>query len=115
MIRKVLIACRGEMALRLLSEFATSHVQTVAVYTGEDHDSKHAKLADEAICIGMTLKSYCSDWHRIISAAEITDADAIHIGDSPLAAEERFAEVCSECDIQLIGSDAEPDAPANAG
>ncbi len=106
MIRKVLIACRGETASRLLSEFATSDVLTVAVYTQEDFSSEHVKLADEAICIGKTIKSYASDWHRIISAAEISEVDAIHVGDGPLSAEERFAEVCAECDIEFL-SDAE--------
>src|SRR6185503_15103797 len=93
MIRKVLIACRGEVAVRLLSEFA---VQTVAVYTVQHCNSEHARLADEAICIGETLRSYHSDWPRIISAAEISDVDAIHPGDGPLCNHERFAEVCTE-------------------
>jgi acetyl-CoA carboxylase biotin carboxylase subunit len=102
MIRKVLIACRGAVAVRLLSEFAKSNVRIVAVYTEEDCHSEHVQLADEAICIGRTVKSYASDWERIISAAEISEADAIHPGDGPLSAHERFAEVCTECGIHLI-------------
>jgi acetyl/propionyl-CoA carboxylase alpha subunit len=106
MIKKVLIACRGEAAARLLSQFTKANVRTVAVYTEEDCNSVHIQLADEAIRIGKTLKSYTSDWERIISAAEISDADAIHAGDGPLSAHERFAEVCTECGIKLFtGSD----------
>jgi acetyl-CoA carboxylase, biotin carboxylase subunit len=106
MIKKVLIACRGEVAVRLLWEFAKSDVQTVAIYTLQDCNSEHVRIADEAICIGKTLKSYGSDWHRVISAAEISDVQAIHAGDGPLSTHERFAEVCVECGIQLI-SDSE--------
>jgi acetyl-CoA carboxylase, biotin carboxylase subunit len=108
MIRKVLIACGGEAATRLLSQFAKADIRTVAVYTQEDCNSEHIQLADENFCIGRTLKSYTSDWHRIISAAEVSDADAIHAGDGPLSTHERFAEVCTECGIQLItGSDSD--------
>ena len=113
MIKKVLIACHGEVAIRLLSEFAGAAVKTVAVYTEQDSNSEHARLADEAICIGKTLKSYYSDWHRIISAAEISDVDSIHPGGGPLSTHERFAEVCTEIGIHLIGSNAEPDGPAS--
>ena len=90
--------------MRLLSEFAEADVQTVAVYTSQDCNSEHTRLADEAICIGETLRSYCSDWSRIISAAQISDCDAIHVGDGPLATHERFAKECDEWDIHLIGS-----------
>ena len=107
MIKKVLIACHGPSAVRLLSEFARSNVRTVAVYTQEDHSAEHVQLADEIICIGKTLKSYTSDWHRIISAAEISEVDAIHPGGGPLSTDERFAEVCTEIGVQLIGRDAE--------
>ena len=108
MIRKVLIACGGEAAIRLISGFAKSSVRTVAVYTAEDCNSGHMRLADEAVCIGETLKSYESDWPLIISAAEVSDADAIHPGDGPLSIHERFAEACTESGIRLIGRDAEP-------
>ena len=84
MIKKVLIACGGDTAIRLISQFAKANIRTVAVYTQEDCNSHHIQLADEAIRIGKTLKSYTKDWHLIISAAEITDADAIHAGDGPL-------------------------------
>jgi acetyl-CoA carboxylase biotin carboxylase subunit len=102
MIKKVLIACRGETAIRLLSQFAKANVRTVAVYTRDDSNSAHIQLADEIICIGGTLKSYTTDWQRIVTAAEVSDADAIHAGDGPLSAHERFAEVCAECGIKLI-------------
>jgi len=112
MIKKVLIADHGDVAIRLLSKFAREGVRTVAVYTQEDCNSKHVQLADEVICIGRTLKSYHSDWHRIISAAEISEVDAVHPSDGPLSTHERFAEVCSDCGIHLI-RDSEPDDPAN--
>jgi len=102
MIRKVLIACGGEAAARLVSEFARAHVRTVAVYTGEDCNSEHVRSADEAICIGKSSSSYRSDWHRIISAAELSEVDAIHVGGGPLSTHERFAEVCAECGIHLM-------------
>src|SRR2546426_3593000 len=107
MIKKVLIACHGEVAVRLLSEFAGAGVKTVAVYTVQDCNSEHVQLADEVICIGDTLKSYHSDWHRIISAAEISEVDAIHPGDGPLSTHERFAEVCAEIGVQFLGRNAE--------
>jgi acetyl-CoA carboxylase, biotin carboxylase subunit len=101
MIKKVLIACGGETAIRLVSKFAKANIRTVAVYTQEDFNSQHIQLADEAICIGTPLKSY-NRLDRVISAAEISDVDAIHAGDGPLSADERFAEVCVECGIKLI-------------
>ena len=103
MIKKVLIADHGHVAIRLLSEFKRAGVKTVAVYTMQDANSEHVILADEVICIGDTPKSYFSDWQRIISAAEISEADAIHPGDGPLSTHERFAEVCREIGIQLLG------------
>ena len=103
MIRKVLIADHGDVAIRLLSEFKRAGVKTVAVYTVQDVNSEHVQLADEVICIGDTPKSYYSDWQRIISAAEISEVDAIHPGDGPLSTHERFAEVCSEIGVQFLG------------
>ena len=106
MIKKVLIADHGDAAVRLLWEFKRVGVKTVTVYTEEDHSSAHVQLADETICIGKTLKSYSGDWHRIISAAEISEADAIHPGDGPLSTHERFAEVCAEIGIRFLGRNA---------
>jgi acetyl-CoA carboxylase biotin carboxylase subunit len=106
-IRKVLIADHGDVAVRLLSEFKRAGVKTVTVYAAQDCNSEHVQVADEIICIGDTLKSYYSDWHRIISAAEISEVDAIHPGDGPLSTHERFAEVCAEIGIQLLGRNAQ--------
>jgi acetyl-CoA carboxylase biotin carboxylase subunit len=106
MIRKVLFADHGHVGIRLLFEFKRVGVKTVTVYTMQDCSSEHVQLADEVICIGKTTKSYYSDWHRIISAAEISEADAIHLGDGPLSTHERFAEVCAESGIQLLGRNA---------
>jgi acetyl/propionyl-CoA carboxylase alpha subunit len=102
MIRKVLIACRGEAANRLIAEFAKSNVRTVAVYTEEDHSAEHVQLADEIICIGETLKSYVTDWARIILAGEISDVDAIHAGGGPLSDHKEFAKGCAESGIRLM-------------
>lgn len=102
MDKKVVIACNGTTALRLIMEFKRVGVKTVAVYTSQDVKSDHLQLADEAICIGHTSKSY-SDWSRIISVAEISDADAIHPGDGPLSNHEHFTEVCHETGIKLLG------------
>jgi acetyl-CoA carboxylase biotin carboxylase subunit len=107
MIKKVLIADHGDSAVRLLLEFKRAGVKTVAVYTVQDVNSEHVRLADEVICIGDTPKSYSSDWHRIISAAEISEVDAVHPGDGPLSTHERFAEVCSEIGVQFLGRNAE--------
>ena len=107
MIKKVLIAYGGEAATQLVLEFTRSNVRTVAVYTQQDSNSEHIRLAHESFCIGRTLKSYHTDWHRLISAAELTEVDAIHAGDSPLATDERFAEVCTEIGVQLIGRKSE--------
>jgi acetyl-CoA carboxylase biotin carboxylase subunit len=107
MIRKVLIADHGDVAVRLLSEFKRAGVKTVTVYTVQDCNSEHVQVADEIICIGETPKSYYSDWQRIISAAEISEVDAIHPGDGPLSTHERFAEVCAEIGVQLLSRKAE--------
>jgi acetyl-CoA carboxylase biotin carboxylase subunit len=107
MIKKVLIADHGDVAIRLLSEFKRAGVKTVAVYTLQDCSAKHVQLADEVICIGDTSKSYYSDWHRIISAAEISEVDAVHPGAGPLATHERFAEVCAEIGVQFLRGNAE--------
>ena len=108
MMQKVLIADRGNAAVRLIWEFKRAGVKTVTVYTEEDYRSPHADLADEAICIGKTLKCYRTRWDRIISAAEISEVDAIHPGDGPLCTDERFIEVCAEIGVQFLGRSAEP-------
>ena len=104
MFSKVLIANRGEIALRIIRACRELGVQTVAVYSEPDIDSLHVQLADEAICIGPapSSESYLKI-DRIISAAEIADVDAIHPGYGFLAENAHFAEVCESCKIKFIG------------
>jgi pyruvate carboxylase len=107
MIRKVLIADYGEVAVELLTKFKRAGVRTVAVYTVEDCNAEHVQVADEICCIGDTLNSYGTDWKHIVSVAEIYEVDAIHPGNGPLCIHERFAEVCSKIGVQLLGKCAE--------
>jgi acetyl-CoA carboxylase, biotin carboxylase subunit len=101
---KVLIANRGEIALRIIRACKELGVSTVAIYSEADVDSLHVQLADEAVCIGpaQSAESYLKI-DRIISAAEITDVDAIHPGYGFLAENAHFAEVCASCNIKFIG------------
>src|SRR6201996_2852287 len=104
MFDKVLIANRGEIALRVIRACKELGVKTLAVYSEADVDSLHVQLADEAICIGAapSSQSYLKI-DRIISAAEIGDVDAIHPGYGFLAENAHFAEVCESCNIKFIG------------
>ncbi|MDX2082166.1 MAG: acetyl-CoA carboxylase biotin carboxylase subunit [Terrimicrobiaceae bacterium] len=104
MFKKILIANRGEIALRIIRACKELGVQSVAVYSEPDIDSLHVQLADEAICIGPapSADSYLKI-DRIISAAEIADVDAIHPGYGFLAENAHFAEVCKSCNIKFIG------------
>ena len=104
MFSKVLIANRGEIALRVIRACKELGVATVAIYSEADVDSLHVQLADEAVCIGpaQSAESYLK-MDRIISAAEITDVDAIHPGYGFLAENAHFAEVCASCNIKFIG------------
>lgn len=104
MFRKILVANRGEIALRIIRACRELGIRTVAVYSEADADSLHIKYADEEVCIGPSdpKKSYLSI-PAIISAAEITDAEAIHPGYGFLAENAHFAEVCAECKIKFIG------------
>ncbi|HYZ73731.1 MAG TPA: acetyl-CoA carboxylase biotin carboxylase subunit [Chthoniobacterales bacterium] len=104
MFSKVLIANRGEIALRIIRACKELGVATVAIYSEADVDSLHVQLADEAVCIGpaQSAESYLKI-DRIISAAEITDVDAIHPGYGFLAENAHFAEVCASCNIKFIG------------
>jgi acetyl-CoA carboxylase biotin carboxylase subunit len=101
---KVLIANRGEIALRIIRACKELRIATVAIYSEADGDSLHVQLADEAVCIGppRSAESYLKI-DRIISAAEITDVDAIHPGYGFLAENAHFAEVCASCNIKFIG------------
>jgi acetyl-CoA carboxylase, biotin carboxylase subunit len=104
MFRKILIANRGEIALRIICACKELGIQTVAVYSQADQNSLHVRFADEAVCIGPppSSESYLNI-PAVISAAEITNADAIHPGYGFLAESAYFAEVCEACGLTFIG------------
>ena len=104
MFEKILIANRGEIALRVIRACKELGVRTLAVYSDADVDSLHVQLADEAICIGAAAssESYLKI-DRIMSAAEVGDVDAIHPGYGFLSENAHFAEVCESCRIKFIG------------
>ena len=108
MFKKVLIANRGEIALRVIRACKELDVKTVAVYSEADVDSMHVQLADEAICIGppQSSESYLKI-DRIISAAEIANVDAIHPGYGFLSENAQFADICESCKISFIGPSSE--------
>jgi acetyl-CoA carboxylase biotin carboxylase subunit len=104
MFRKVLIANRGEIALRVINACKEMGIRTVAVYSEADRNSLHVKFADEAICIGPPpSKDSYLNVAAVISAAEITGAEAIHPGYGLLSENARFAEVCRASNIKFIG------------
>ena len=107
MFNKVLIANRGEIALRVIRACKELGIKTVAIYSEADRDSLHVRFADEAVCIGPppSKESYLNI-PRIIAAAEITGADAIHPGYGFLAENEDFAEICESSGIKFIGPSA---------
>jgi len=104
MLRKILIANRGEIALRIIRACREMGIKTVAVYSEADAESLHVRFADEDVCIGPPppAESYL-DAKRIISAAEVTNSDAIHPGYGFLAESAEFAEICRSCGIAFIG------------
>src|SRR4051812_17339000 len=104
MFKKILIANRGEIALRIIQACKELGIPTVAVFSTADRDSLHVTYADEEVCIGPppSRASYLNI-SSIISAAEITGADAIHPGYGFLAENAHFAEVLAECKISWIG------------
>jgi len=104
MFNKILIANRGEIALRVIRTCREMGIKTVAVYSTADKDSLHVRFADEAVCIGkpQSGESYLNIPH-LMAAAEITNADAIHPGYGFLAENARFAEICQEHNIKFIG------------
>src|SRR4028119_1658739 len=104
MFKKILIANRGEIALRVIRTCKEMGIKTVAVYSTADKDSLHVKFADEAVCIGPppSKDSYLS-MSNIIAAAEITNADAIHPGYGFLSENAKFAEICGSHGIKFIG------------
>ena len=108
MFKKVLIANRGEIAIRIIRACKELGIKTVAIYSTVDENALHTVFADEAVCIGPSAsgQSYLNIT-RIISAAEITGSDAIHPGYGFLAENPEFAEVCNSCEITFIGPSAE--------
>ena len=108
MFSKVLVANRGEIALRIIRACRELDVVSVAVYSEADVDSLHVQLADEAVCIGPgpSKDSYLKP-DRIIAAAEVTEAEAIHPGYGFLSENARFAEICESCNIKFIGPSAD--------
>jgi acetyl-CoA carboxylase, biotin carboxylase subunit len=104
MFSKILIANRGEIALRIIRAAHEMGIRTVAVYSQADRNSLHVRFADEAICIGQASSSNSYlNIPAIISAAEITDVEAIHPGYGFLAENAHFAEICESCKITFIG------------
>ncbi len=103
-LRKILIANRGEIACRIIWTCKELDIRTVAVHSTADKDALHVRYADEAVCIGAppSAQSYLNI-PAIISAAEITNVDAIHPGYGFLAESETFAKVCEDCNIKFIG------------
>lgn len=108
MFSKILIANRGEIALRIIRACREMNIRTVAVYSEADRDSLHVRFADESVCIGpaSSLDSYLNI-PAIISAAEIADVEAIHPGYGFLAENAHFAEICESCNITFIGPSAQ--------
>lgn len=104
MFNKILVANRGEIALRVIRACKELGIKTVAIYSSADTDSLHVRFADEAVCIGPppSYESYLNI-PRIISAAEVTNADAIHPGYGFLAENAHFADITESCNMQFIG------------
>src|SRR6201996_8096052 len=103
MFKKILIANRGEIALRIIRACKELKIKTVAVYSTADKDSLHVRFADEAVCIGPapSNKSYLN-MPSIIAAAEITNADAIHPGYGFLSENAAFSKICQDYGIKFI-------------
>jgi len=108
MFKKILIANRGEIALRVIRTCKEMGIKTVAVYSTADRESLHVRFADEAVCIGPapSSESYLK-MANVIAAAEITNADAIHPGYGFLSENAKFSKICEEHDIKFIGASAE--------
>jgi acetyl-CoA carboxylase, biotin carboxylase subunit len=108
MFKKILIANRGEIALRVIRTCKEMNIKTVAVYSTADADSLHVRFADEAVCIGpaVSSESYLK-MSNIIAAAEITNADAIHPGYGFLSENAKFSKLCAEHNIKFIGASPE--------
>ena len=108
MIRKILIANRGEIAVRIIRACREMGIETVAVYSEADKEALHTQLADEAVCIGPAAsKDSYLNMESIISATLVSGADAIHPGFGFLSENEKFAELCEKCRITFIGPPSE--------
>jgi acetyl-CoA carboxylase biotin carboxylase subunit len=107
MFKKILIANRGEIALRIIRTCKEMGIKTVAVYSTADRDSLHVRFADEAVCIGPPAsKDSYLNIPNLISAAELTNADAIHPGYGFLSENAKFSAICAEYGIKFIGATA---------
>ena len=108
MFQKILIANRGEIAVRIIRACREMGIKTVAVYSEADREALHAQLADEAICIGPAApqESYLN-MERILSATIATKAEAIHPGFGFLSENSKFVEMCEKCNVAFIGPSAE--------
>ena len=106
--KKILIANRGEIALRVIRTCREMGIKTVAVYSTADKDSLHVKFADEAVCIGkpQSSDSYLNIPH-LMAAVEITNADAVHPGYGFLSENAKFSGICAKHDIKFIGASPE--------
>ena len=104
MIKKLLIANRGEIAVRIIRACKEMDIETVAIYSEADKEALHVQLADEAYCVGpaASKESYLN-FSNIISVATLTGVDAIHPGYGFLAENPDFAELCAECNITFVG------------
>ena len=108
MLKKILIANRGEIAVRVIRACREMGIATVAVYSDIDKDALHTQLADEAVCIGSAMpKDSYLNMANILSACVLTGADAIHPGFGFLSENSKFAKMCRECNIKFIGPDYE--------
>ena len=108
MIEKVLVANRGEIAVRIIRACREMGIETVAVYSTADEEALHVELADEAVCIGSPLpKNSYLNIENIISAAVLTGCDALHPGFGFLSENAKFADICTNCGIKFIGPNAE--------
>src|SRR5699024_11870661 len=106
--KKLLIANRGEIAVRIIRACKELDIETVAVYSEADKDSLHVQIADDAYCIGPTAsKDSYLNFTNIMSVATLTSVDAIHPGYGFLAENADFAENCNECNITFIGQSAD--------
>ncbi len=107
MFKKILIANRGEIAVRIIRACREMGIETVAVYSTVDKEALHVQMADESVCIGTATDNCYTNIGRILSATVLTEAEAIHPGFGFLSENSRFAEVCKECNVTFIGPDAD--------